>query len=158
MVRFLAVAALSQQGEVDIGRSEQAETLTPTQIQLFALHRRQRQRSGVTLPDRAVHMAAKALSLSLFMTLKQGHCSRVIMTPPVKSRLRYRLSATMHSHRTPAEQREGAQRRHTTTEHRIIRAAECLYCRGELGRSCCLRLFITCRFGKFAQVVIVCTV
>lgn len=53
------------------------------------------------LPDRAVHKAAKALSFSLFMTLKQGHCSRVIRAPPVKSRVRYRVSATIHNHRTP---------------------------------------------------------
>lgn len=53
------------------------------------------------LPDRAVHMAAKALSFSLFMTLKQGHCSRVIRAPPAKSRVRYRVSATIHNHSTP---------------------------------------------------------
>lgn len=47
-------------------------------------------------------MAAKALSFSLFMTLKQGHSSRIIRAPPANSRVRYRLSATMHSHRTPA--------------------------------------------------------
>lgn len=61
------------------------------------------------LPDRAVHMAAKALSFSLFMMLKQGHCSRVIRAPPVKSRVRYRLSATIHNHRTPRKQREGGR-------------------------------------------------
>lgn len=54
-------------------------------------------------------MAAKALSFSLFMMLKQGHCSRVIRAPPVKSRVRYRLSATMHNHRTPGKQREGGR-------------------------------------------------
>lgn len=53
------------------------------------------------IPDRAVHMAAKALSFSLFMMLKQGHSSRIIRAPPMKSRVRYRLSATMHNHRTP---------------------------------------------------------
>lgn len=53
------------------------------------------------IPDRAVHMAAKALSFSLFMMLKQGHSSRIIRAPPMKSKVRYRLSATMHSHRTP---------------------------------------------------------
>lgn len=46
-------------------------------------------------------MAAKALSFSLFMTLKQGHCSRTIRAPPTASRPRYRLSATTHSHSTP---------------------------------------------------------
>ena len=55
------------------------------------------------LPDRAVHKAAKALSFSLFIMLKQGHCSRVIRAPPVKSRVRYRLSATIHNHRTPGD-------------------------------------------------------
>lgn len=57
------------------------------------------------LPDRAVHMAAKALSFSLFMMLKQGHSSRIIRAPPVNSSVRYRLSATMHSHRTPGKPR-----------------------------------------------------
>lgn len=63
------------------------------------------QRLSVALPDRAVHKAAKALSFSLFMMLKKGHCSRVIRAPPANSRVRYRLSATMHSHRTPANTR-----------------------------------------------------
>lgn len=66
------------------------------------------------IPDRAVHMAAKALSFSLFMMLKQGHSSRIIRAPPMKSRVRYRLSATMHSHRTPGipsqeREREGGR-------------------------------------------------
>lgn len=62
---------------------------------------------SAALPDRAVHMAAKALSFSLFMILKQGHSSRIIRAPPANSRVRYRLSATMHNHRTPGEPREG---------------------------------------------------
>lgn len=64
------------------------------------------------IPDRAVHMAAKALSFSLFMMLKQGHSSRIIRAPPMKSRVRYRLSATMHSHSTPgipSHEREGGR-------------------------------------------------
>ena len=48
-----------------------------------------------------MHKAAKALSFNLFMILKQGHCSRIIRAPPVKSRVRYRLLATIHNHRTP---------------------------------------------------------
>lgn len=51
-------------------------------------------------------MAAKALSFSLLMRPKQGHSSRSIRAPPANSRVRYRLSATMHSHRTPGEPRE----------------------------------------------------
>lgn len=62
------------------------------------------------IPDRAVHMAAKALSFSLFMMLKQGHSSRIIRAPPMKSRVRYRLSATMHSHRTPGIPRQERER------------------------------------------------
>lgn len=64
------------------------------------------------IPDRAVHMAAKALSFSLFMMLKQGHSSSIIRAPPMKSRVRYRLSATMHNHRTPGiprQEREGGR-------------------------------------------------
>lgn len=62
------------------------------------------------IPDRAVHMAAKALSFSLFMMLKQGHSSRIIRAPPMKSRVRYRLSATMHNHRTPGTPSEESRR------------------------------------------------
>lgn len=67
---------------------------------------------SAVIPDRAVHMAAKALSFSLFMMLKQGHSSRIIRAPPMKSRVRYRLSATMHNHRTPGmprQEREGGR-------------------------------------------------
>lgn len=40
------------------------------------------------LPDRAVNIAAKALSFSLFMMLRQGHSSNHMSTPPVNSRMR----------------------------------------------------------------------
>lgn len=131
-------AALSQQGEVGIVCCHsKPEFSTPTQGSLsihkvsalsFCMSHVKFERKTkaqecqplvyAALPDRAVHKAAKALSFSLFMTLKQGHCSRVIRAPPVKSRVRYRLSATIHNHRTPGSRakREREGRRDTATE------------------------------------------
>lgn len=59
--------------------------------------------NNAALPDRAVNTAAKAFILSPFMRLQQQHISVHMRTPPMESRLMYRHSAIMHSHRTPGK-------------------------------------------------------